>query len=121
MCLTCTINNTELHVLRKRREAVDLNLSGSALAVSGVRMSSGQLLDTLFPIGKTDFICISFVLQASIKTCYMVNEVCPEDTLTSQYKAQVQSRLLKCPFCSETFEKSSDKVLFAHMLCHVLE
>ncbi|XP_062482516.1 calcium-binding and coiled-coil domain-containing protein 2 isoform X1 [Pezoporus occidentalis] len=58
---------------------------------------------------------------ASTKKCYTVNEVCPEDTLTSQYKAEVQSHLLKCPFCSETFEKSSDEMLFAHMLCHVLE
>ncbi|XP_010008408.1 PREDICTED: calcium-binding and coiled-coil domain-containing protein 2 [Nestor notabilis] len=58
---------------------------------------------------------------ASIKKCFMSDEVLPEDTITSQYKAHVQNHLLECPFCSETFEKSSDQVLFAHMLCHVLE
>ncbi|NXL66999.1 CACO2 protein, partial [Chordeiles acutipennis] len=53
--------------------------------------------------------------------CPMCNEVFPEDIETSQYEAHVQSHLLECPLCSETFEKSNKQVFDDHIFCHDLE
>ncbi|XP_068274712.1 calcium-binding and coiled-coil domain-containing protein 2 isoform X3 [Nyctibius grandis] len=58
---------------------------------------------------------------ASIRRCPMCDEVFPEDIETSQYEAHVQSHLLECPLCSETFEKSNKQVFDDHIFCHGLE
>ncbi|XP_040473298.1 calcium-binding and coiled-coil domain-containing protein 2 isoform X2 [Falco naumanni] len=58
---------------------------------------------------------------ASIRKCPMCDEVFPEDIETSQYEAHVQSHLLECPLCSETFEKSNKQVFDDHVFCHGLE
>ncbi|KFP25552.1 Calcium-binding and coiled-coil domain-containing protein 2, partial [Colius striatus] len=58
---------------------------------------------------------------ASIRKCPMCDEVFPEDIDTSQYEAHVQSHLLECPVCSETFEKSNKQVFDDHVFCHGLE
>ncbi|KAK2516610.1 Calcoco2 [Columba livia] len=58
---------------------------------------------------------------ASLRQCPMCNEVFPEDTGTSQYEAHVQSHLLQCPHCSQTFDKSNKQVFDDHLLCHGLE
>ncbi|NXS69639.1 CACO2 protein, partial [Pandion haliaetus] len=57
----------------------------------------------------------------SIRKCPMCDEVFPEDIETSQYEAHVQSHLLECPLCSETFEKSNKQVFEDHIFCHGLE
>lgn len=51
----------------------------------------------------------------------MCNEVFPEDIETSQYEAHVQSHLLECSLCNETFEKSNKQVFEDHIFCHGLE
>ncbi|NXX54647.1 CACO2 protein, partial [Scopus umbretta] len=58
---------------------------------------------------------------ASITKCPMCADVFPEDIETSQYEAQVQSHLLECPLCSETFEKSKKQLFDDHIFCHGLE
>ncbi|NXI48835.1 CACO2 protein, partial [Chloroceryle aenea] len=58
---------------------------------------------------------------ASIRKCPMCSEVFPEDVETSQYEAHVQSHLLECPLCNESFEKSNKQVFDDHMFCHGLE
>ncbi|KFV94880.1 PREDICTED: calcium-binding and coiled-coil domain-containing protein 2 [Fulmarus glacialis] len=58
---------------------------------------------------------------ASIRKCPMCDEVFPEDIETSQYEAHVQSHLLECPLCSESFEKSNKQVFDDHIFCHGLE
>ncbi|NXJ57653.1 CACO2 protein, partial [Spizaetus tyrannus] len=57
----------------------------------------------------------------SIRKCPMCDEAFPEDIETSQYEAHVQSHLLECPLCSETFEKSNKQVFEDHIFCHGLE
>ncbi|KAM6295634.1 calcium-binding and coiled-coil domain-containing protein 2 [Aegotheles albertisi] len=57
----------------------------------------------------------------SLRKCPMCDEVFPEEIETSQYEAHVQSHLLECPFCSETFEKSNKQVYDDHLFCHNLE
>ncbi|KFP40705.1 Calcium-binding and coiled-coil domain-containing protein 2 [Chlamydotis macqueenii] len=57
----------------------------------------------------------------SIRKCPMCDDVFPEDIETSQYEAHVQSHLLECPLCSETFEKSNKQVFDDHLFCHGLE
>ncbi|NXW08794.1 CACO2 protein, partial [Fregetta grallaria] len=57
----------------------------------------------------------------SIRKCPMCDEVFPEDIETSQYEAHVQSHLLECPLCSESFEKSNKQVFDDHIFCHGLE
>ncbi|NXE15326.1 CACO2 protein, partial [Lophotis ruficrista] len=57
----------------------------------------------------------------SIRKCPMCDDVFPEDIETSQYEAHVQSHLLECPVCSETFEKSNKQVFDDHLFCHGLE
>ncbi|GAB0198988.1 calcium-binding and coiled-coil domain-containing protein 2 [Grus japonensis] len=59
--------------------------------------------------------------DASIRKCPMCDDVFPEDIETSQFEAHVQSHLLECPLCSETFEKSNKQVFDDHMFCHGLE
>ncbi|NXX76656.1 CACO2 protein, partial [Urocolius indicus] len=59
--------------------------------------------------------------SVSIRKCPMCDEVFPEDIDTSQYEAHVQSHLLECPVCSETFEKSNKQVFDDHVFCHGLE
>ncbi|NXO60120.1 CACO2 protein, partial [Aramus guarauna] len=59
--------------------------------------------------------------HASMRKCPMCDDVFPEDIETSQFEAHVQSHLLECPFCSETFEKSNKQVFDDHMFCHGLE
>ncbi|KAM6238559.1 calcium-binding and coiled-coil domain-containing protein 2 isoform 2-T2 [Porphyrio hochstetteri] len=59
--------------------------------------------------------------SASIRKCPMCDDVFPEDIETSQYEAHVQSHLLDCPLCNETFEKSNKQVFEDHMFCHGLE
>ncbi|NXV72614.1 CACO2 protein, partial [Atlantisia rogersi] len=61
------------------------------------------------------------VSKASIRKCPMCDDVFPEDIETSQYEAHVQSHLLDCPLCNETFEKSNKQVFEDHMFCHGLE
>ncbi|XP_068022463.1 calcium-binding and coiled-coil domain-containing protein 2 isoform X1 [Melanerpes formicivorus] len=58
---------------------------------------------------------------ASLRICPICNEVFPEDVETSQYEAHVQSHLLECPLCKETFEKSDKQVFDDHIYCHSLE
>ncbi|XP_064380699.1 calcium-binding and coiled-coil domain-containing protein 2 isoform X2 [Dromaius novaehollandiae] len=58
---------------------------------------------------------------ASIRKCPMCDEVFPEDIDTSQYEEHVQSHLLDCPLCHETFEKSNKQVFDDHIYCHGLE
>ncbi|NXK23860.1 CACO2 protein, partial [Arenaria interpres] len=58
---------------------------------------------------------------ASIRKCPMCNEVFPEDIETQQYQAHVQSHLLECPICSETFDNSNKQVYDDHVFCHNLE
>ncbi|XP_010181163.1 PREDICTED: calcium-binding and coiled-coil domain-containing protein 2 [Mesitornis unicolor] len=57
----------------------------------------------------------------SIRKCPLCDEVFPEDIETSQYEAHVQSHLLECPLCSESFEKSNKQVFDDHLFCHGLE
>ncbi|XP_074892502.1 calcium-binding and coiled-coil domain-containing protein 2 isoform X1 [Buteo buteo] len=57
----------------------------------------------------------------SLRKCPMCNEVFPEDIETSQYEAHVQSHLLECSLCNETFEKSNKQVFEDHIFCHGLE
>ncbi|XP_009462868.1 PREDICTED: calcium-binding and coiled-coil domain-containing protein 2 [Nipponia nippon] len=57
----------------------------------------------------------------SVRKCPMCNEVFPEDIEASQYEAHVQSHLVDCPLCSETFEKSNTQVFDDHIFCHCLE
>ncbi|NXV50288.1 CACO2 protein, partial [Uria aalge] len=59
--------------------------------------------------------------SVSIRKCPMSDEVFPQDSETSQYKAHVQSHRLECPVCSETFEKSNKQVFDDHIFCHRLE
>ncbi|KFO09844.1 Calcium-binding and coiled-coil domain-containing protein 2 [Balearica regulorum gibbericeps] len=59
--------------------------------------------------------------DASIRKCPMCDDVFPDDIETSQFEAHVQSHLLECPLCSETFEKSNKQVFDDHMFCHGLE
>ncbi|KFV81522.1 Calcium-binding and coiled-coil domain-containing protein 2 [Struthio camelus australis] len=59
--------------------------------------------------------------MASIRKCPMCDEIFPEDIDTSQYEAHVQSHLLECPLCSETFETSNKQVYDDHIYCHGLE
>ncbi|XP_009865345.1 PREDICTED: calcium-binding and coiled-coil domain-containing protein 2 [Apaloderma vittatum] len=61
------------------------------------------------------------VSKASIRKCPMCDEVFPEDIETSQYEAHVQSHLLECPLCRETFEDSNKQVFEDHVFCHHLE
>ncbi|NXJ70512.1 CACO2 protein, partial [Rostratula benghalensis] len=57
--------------------------------------------------------------HASIRKCPMRDEVFPEDVKTPE--AHVQSHLLHCPLCSETFEKANKQVFDDHLFCHSLE
>ncbi|XP_074019200.1 calcium-binding and coiled-coil domain-containing protein 2 isoform X2 [Numenius arquata] len=57
---------------------------------------------------------------ASIRKCPMCDELFPEDIETRQYEAHVQSHLLECPVCSETFDKSNKQVFDDHVFCHNL-
>ncbi|XP_050183904.1 calcium-binding and coiled-coil domain-containing protein 2 [Myiozetetes cayanensis] len=59
--------------------------------------------------------------EASLRICPMCDEVFPEDVDTSQYEAHVQSHLVECPICTESFEKSNKQVFEDHLLCHKLE
>lgn len=70
---------------------------------------------------KIVFICVSFVLQDSIRKCPICNDIFPDDIETRDYEAHVQSHLLECPVCNEAFEKSNQQVFDDHMLCHSLE
>ncbi|KAM9368940.1 calcium-binding and coiled-coil domain-containing protein 2 isoform 4-T4 [Phaethornis superciliosus] len=58
---------------------------------------------------------------ASLRKCPMCDEVFPEEIETSQYEAHVQSHLLECPVCSESFDKSKKQVFDDHVFCHGLE
>ncbi|XP_054252473.1 calcium-binding and coiled-coil domain-containing protein 2 [Indicator indicator] len=58
---------------------------------------------------------------ASLRKCPICNDVFPEDVETSQYEAHVQSHLLECPVCKETFENSDKQVFDDHIYCHSLE
>ncbi|XP_030321768.1 calcium-binding and coiled-coil domain-containing protein 2 isoform X3 [Calypte anna] len=58
---------------------------------------------------------------ASLRKCPMCDEVFPEEIATSQYEAHVQSHLLECPVCSESFDKSKKQVFDDHVFCHGLE
>ncbi|XP_071584334.1 calcium-binding and coiled-coil domain-containing protein 2 isoform X1 [Heliangelus exortis] len=58
---------------------------------------------------------------ASLRKCPMCDEVFPEEIATSQYEAHVQSHLLECPVCSESFDKSKKQVFYDHVFCHGLE
>lgn len=107
-------NGRLLRRLLQAREASSVSVVSRAPKVGGLLFGNPYCAAGANPeAGAADI--------ASMKKCFMFDEVLPEDTLTSQYKAHVQSHLLECPFCSETFEKSNDQALFAHMLCHVLE
>ncbi|KAJ6658174.1 hypothetical protein lerEdw1_001441 [Lerista edwardsae] len=58
--------------------------------------------------------------QESIKKCPMCDEVFPSDIGEQQYSDHVQSHLLECPFCNETFDKSNEQVYEDHVYCHDL-
>uniref|UniRef100_A0A8C3C626 Calcium-binding and coiled-coil domain-containing protein 2 n=1 Tax=Cairina moschata TaxID=8855 RepID=A0A8C3C626_CAIMO len=57
----------------------------------------------------------------SIRKCPMCDDIFPEDIEASDYEAHVQSHLLECPLCNETFEKSNQQVFDDHIFCHGLE
>uniref|UniRef100_A0A8D0EAC2 Calcium-binding and coiled-coil domain-containing protein 2 n=1 Tax=Salvator merianae TaxID=96440 RepID=A0A8D0EAC2_SALMN len=57
----------------------------------------------------------------SIKKCPMCDEIFPSDIGENQYSDHVQSHLLHCPFCSETFDRSSEQVYEDHVFCHGLD
>ncbi|NWR65097.1 CACO2 protein, partial [Bucorvus abyssinicus] len=57
-------------------------------------------------------------MAASVRERPLCGDVFTEDVDPSQYEARVQSHLLQCPFCSETFEKSNKQVFAGHILCH---
>ncbi|NWR38208.1 CACO2 protein, partial [Tachuris rubrigastra] len=61
------------------------------------------------------------VSKASLRACPMCQKVFPEEVETSQYEAHVQSHLLECPICTESFEESNTQVFEDHLLCHRLE
>ncbi|XP_010006868.1 PREDICTED: calcium-binding and coiled-coil domain-containing protein 2 [Chaetura pelagica] len=58
---------------------------------------------------------------ASLRKCPMCNDVFPEEIEASEFEAHVQSHLLECPLCSETFEKANQQVFDDHLFCHHLE
>ncbi|NWW47577.1 CACO2 protein, partial [Pedionomus torquatus] len=53
------------------------------------------------------------------KKCPKCDEELPGDPET--YEAHMQSHLLHCPLCSETFETSNKQVFDDHLFCHSLE
>ncbi|XP_035203605.1 calcium-binding and coiled-coil domain-containing protein 2 [Oxyura jamaicensis] len=57
----------------------------------------------------------------SIRKCPMCDDIFPEDIEASDCEAHVQSHLLECPLCNETFEKSNQQVFDDHIFCHDLE
>ncbi|KAM8795366.1 calcium-binding and coiled-coil domain-containing protein 2 [Eudromia elegans] len=57
----------------------------------------------------------------SIRKCPMCDDVFPGDIDTSDFEAHVQSHLLECPLCNETFEKTNLQVFDDHIYCHGLE
>ncbi|NXC48796.1 CACO2 protein, partial [Penelope pileata] len=59
--------------------------------------------------------------MASMRKCPICDDVFPDDIDLSECEAHVQSHLLECPICSETFEKSNRQVYEDHMFCHGLE
>ncbi|NXK43109.1 CACO2 protein, partial [Piprites chloris] len=59
--------------------------------------------------------------EASLRVCPMCEEVFPGEVESSQYEAHVQSHLVECPICSQSFAESSKQVFEDHLLCHKLE
>ncbi|NXI66102.1 CACO2 protein, partial [Anseranas semipalmata] len=58
---------------------------------------------------------------ASMRKCPICEDIFPEDIETSDYETHVQSHLLECPLCNETFEESNRQVFDDHIFCHGLE
>ncbi|XP_025059562.1 calcium-binding and coiled-coil domain-containing protein 2 isoform X2 [Alligator sinensis] len=59
--------------------------------------------------------------MSSLKKCPWCTASFPEDIEESQYAVHVQSHLLECPICSQTFEESNKQVYEDHLFCHDLE
>ncbi|NXB24550.1 CACO2 protein, partial [Rhagologus leucostigma] len=61
------------------------------------------------------------VLKLGFKKCPMCEEVFPEDLGPGELEEHVQSHLVECPICSESFDRATPQVFDDHMLCHSLE
>ncbi|NXC11477.1 CACO2 protein, partial [Orthonyx spaldingii] len=59
--------------------------------------------------------------EASLRTCPMCEEVFPEDLGPGPFEEHVQSHLVECPICSESFDRGQPQVFEDHVFCHVLE
>ncbi|XP_054657667.1 calcium-binding and coiled-coil domain-containing protein 2 isoform X1 [Grus americana] len=112
-------NDGLLRHLSQAREVSSFSVASQAHAPIPAPKVGGLLFGNPYRVAEANL--EAGAADASIRKCPMCDDVFPEDIETSQFEAHVQSHLLECPLCSETFEKSNKQVFDDHMFCHGLE
>lgn len=113
---------TEIQRLRQKNEELAAQLPEVIPdSLAGVLTQSVESLGLVFGNPYSAHHDLPETDLESVKKCPLCGEVFPNDIGEQQYSNHVQSHLLECPYCSETFDKSNKQVYDDHVYCHGLD